>query len=86
MYEDYLFGVQNSEDCEIGYCSVLGELGEVFGLIVYTEQFGLERFSAIVSNPENVDDNMLIQDCISDTFNNRKYLDRNDTALIKNSV
>lgn len=83
MYDDYLFGVQNPEDSEIGYCSVLGELGEVFGLIVYTGQSGLESYTAIISNPENVDDNMLIQDCISATFNDRKYLDRNDIALIK---
>ncbi|MBT9139140.1 MAG: hypothetical protein DDT31_01721 [Syntrophomonadaceae bacterium] len=83
MDDDYLFGVQNPEDQEIGYCSVLGALGEVFGLIVYVGQSGLESYLTIMSNPENVDDNMLIQDCISATFNDKKYLDRDDTALIK---
>lgn len=83
MYDDYLFGVQNPEDSVIGYCSVLGELGEVFGLIVYTGQSGLESYTTIVSNPEDIHDNMFIQDCISATFNDRKYLDRNDISLIK---
>lgn len=83
MYDNYLFGVQNPEDSVIGYCSVLGELGEVFGLIVYVGQSGLESYTTLVSNPESIDDNMFIQDCISATLSDKKYLDRADTALIK---
>lgn len=83
MYDDYLFGVQNPEDGEIGYCTVLGILGEVFGLIVYMGQSGLKSYLTIASNPENMEDNLYIQDCISATFDDRKYIDKNDAAIIK---
>lgn len=83
MYDDYLFGVQNPEDGEIGYCTVLGALGEVFGLIVYMGQSGLKSYLTIASNPENIEDNLYIQDCISATFDDRKYIDKNDAVLIK---
>lgn len=83
MYDDYLFGVQNPEDGEIGYCTVLGALGEVFGLIVYMGQNGLKSYLTIASNSENIENNLLIQDCLSATYNDRKYIDKNDMAIIK---
>lgn len=83
MYDDYLFGVQSPEDGEIGYCTVLGALGEVFGLIVYMGQSGLKSYLTIASETENMEDNLYIQDCISATYDDRKYIDKNDTALIK---
>jgi hypothetical protein len=83
MYDDYLFGVQNPEDGEIGYCTVLGVLGEVFGLIVYMGQKGLKSYLTIASNPENIENNLYIQDCLSATYDDRKYIDKKDMAIIK---
>jgi hypothetical protein len=44
-----VFGVQNPESGEIGYCCVLGELGEVYGLVVYLGSAGLEQHREIES-------------------------------------
>ncbi len=83
MYDDYLFGVQNPEDGEIGYCTVIGALGEVFGLIVYMGQNGLKSYLTIASNPEKIENNLYIQDCLSATYDDRAYLDKKDMAIIK---
>ncbi len=49
MSDTDVFGVQNPEDGEIGYCCVLGELGEVLGLVVYLGTEGLEQHRNIQS-------------------------------------
>lgn len=91
MYDDYIFGVQNPEDGEIGYCSVLGTFGEIFGLIVYMGQDGLESYLTIMSNPEDINDHLYIQDCISATFEDRKFIWKDihlllDTAKKEKSI
>ena len=43
MSDTDVFGVQNPEDGEIGYSCVLGELGEVLGLVGYLGTDGLEQ-------------------------------------------
>ena len=43
MSDTDVFGVQNPEDGEIGYCCVLGELGEVLGLVAALEPMVLNN-------------------------------------------
>ncbi|MEW6419310.1 MAG: hypothetical protein AB1480_14560 [Nitrospirota bacterium] len=85
MTDDYIFGVQNPETDEIGYCCVIGNLGEVFGLIVYTGSKGLASYLKIITlqNPEGNFDNMLLQECLSITFEDRRYLEKEDLKVIK---
>lgn len=58
MHDDEVFGVQNpSSTGEIGYCCIMGALGEHFTLGVYLGSDGLEIYSRIQSaqiDPEEI--------------------------------
>lgn len=45
MHDDDVFAVQNPVHGELGYCCIMGALGEVFALGVYLGSDGLEIFS-----------------------------------------
>ena len=49
MSDSHVFGVQNPDDGENGYCCVLGSLGEVYGLVVYLGSVGLEQHQRMQS-------------------------------------
>lgn len=44
MSEDQLFAVQNPETGEVGFCSITGEIGEHYALIVYLGEAGLGTY------------------------------------------
>lgn len=50
MDDTNIFGVQNPANGEIGYCCILGNLGEVFGLVAYTGTKGLEGYLKMQSD------------------------------------
>jgi uncharacterized protein DUF6930 len=81
-----VFGVQNPDNGEIGYCCVLGQLGEFFGLVVYIGTEGLEQYRKVRSgkiragSPEFVGS----QSCLSAWFGKKRDLDRSDLQVIKN--
>jgi len=85
MSDSDLFGVQNPQNGEIGYCCVLGELGEVFGLAVYLGTEGLEQYRKIQSgkihrgSPEMA----YSQNCLTLWFGDRSDLDKTDLQVIK---
>lgn len=84
MGDDEIFGVQNPYTDEIGYCCVIGNLGEAYGLIVYTGTKGLNSYLKIQSR-RNVEgfDFVIIQQCISIQFASREYLAKEDLQTIK---
>jgi hypothetical protein len=84
MDDGSMFGIKDPETGNIGYCCVIGLLGEVFGLIVYRGEDGLKSWLKIQQsgNPDDLD-NFYIQDCLSVTFEDRAYLRKEDLQLIK---
>lgn len=85
MEESDIFGVQNPINKEIGYCCVMGGLGELFGIVVYLGTEGLEGHYKMASGEitgENPGD-MLIQKCLMVSFESRDSLEKEDLTVIK---
>ena len=80
-----VFGVQNPENGQIGYCCIMGELGEMFALAVYLGTEGLEGYLKISSGeilPGNMDA-LTIQECLMASFEDREFLQKPDLEMIK---
>src|SRR5262245_61780771 len=86
MYDSDLFGVQNPASGEIGYCCVMGNLGEHYALGVYLGSEGLAGYRKIESGelyPPNATALLHYQRCLMASFEDREYLDRQDLSVIK---
>ena len=83
MYDSNLFGVKNPESDETGYCCVLGNLGQVFGLAVYLGTDGLEGYIRMQSGDLLPDEALHHQKCLMASFENRNELQQRDLKLIK---
>ena len=78
-----LFGVKNSEDGEIGYCCVVGALGEFLGLLVYLGTEGLESCLKIQKSESPEEDVLSTAKCLVASFEDRKFLQKPDHEVIK---
>jgi hypothetical protein len=85
MSDSDLFGVQNPDGGEIGYCCVLGELGEVYGLVVYLGSLGLEQHQKIQCGKLHArsPDFAGSQCCLTAWFGGRSDLDKTDLKVVK---
>jgi hypothetical protein len=85
MSDTDVFGVQNPKNQQIGYCCVLGELGEVFGLVVYLGTEGLEQHGKILSGKLRAGSPEMVygQSCLTAWFSNRNELDKIDIEIAK---
>lgn len=92
MTDSDLFGVENPETRETGYCCVLGQLGEVFALNVYLGSEGLasywhlhEASEAAMGEGAAVDSGALLatQLCLMASFEDRSELHQNDLQIIR---
>ena len=85
MSDSDMFGVQNPASGEIGYCCVLGELGEVYGLVVYLGNEGLEQYRKIQSGTIHAGspDVAYGQSCLTAWFGRRSDLDNTDLRVVR---
>lgn len=85
MSDSDLFGVENPKSGEIGYCCVLGELGEVYGLVVYLGTAGLEQHRKIQSGKVHAGspDFAYSQSCLTAWFGGRRDLDNSDLKVVR---
>lgn len=87
MYDSDVFGVQDPVSGEIGYCCIMGALGEMFALALYLGSEGLEGYMRIASEP-HLDsseglETMLMQKCLMVSYGERKELTKEDHQVIK---
>jgi hypothetical protein len=78
-----LFGVKNPEDGEIGYCCVVGALGEFIGLVFYLGTEGLESYMKICASESPEGDVLSTGKCLTASFEDRKSLQKPDLEVIK---
>ena len=78
-----LFGVKNPEVGEIGYCCVVGALGEFLGLLVYLGAEGLESYLKIQKSESPEEDVLSTAKCLVASFEDRKFLQKADHEVIK---
>lgn len=85
MEDPDVFGVENPETGETGYCCIMGALGEVLGLLVYLGSEGLALYEGLQSGKITIEDEDLFarQNCLAVTFDDREMIDNKDLGIIK---
>jgi hypothetical protein len=85
MYDSDLFGVQDPETGEVGYCCVLGRLGKVLGLNVYLGVRGLGGYLGMqeAGYPEEDLDIAYKQDTLVVHFDDRSFMEPEDLKRVK---
>ena len=85
MHDCDIFGVKNPENGEIGYCCIMGAAGEHYALGLYLGSEGLMGITKILSGEFSnfKDEAFFLQKCLMASFEDRKYLNKQDLAQIK---
>lgn len=78
-----VFGVKNPENDEIGYCCIVGALGEFVGVVVYLGTEGLESYLKTQMSESPEEDAFGTVKCLVASFEDRKFLQKPDHELIK---
>ncbi len=82
MTEDMIFGVKNPETSEIGFVSVMGQLGEHLSVAVYLGVESLLTFWAV--HTEQLEPNMILTTThLQASFEDREILYKEDRQIIK---
>lgn len=85
MWDSQLFGVMNPVNEEIGYCCIMGQLGEHYALAVYQGAEGLDSYFQLQSVKVNSREDSLLtsQKCLMASFEDNKFLYKEDKKVIK---
>lgn len=84
MADTELFGVEDPYSGEIGYCYILGRLGEVHALVVAMGTEGLLGYMMVQhTDTNNIEDYIFRQKCLMVSFEDRDQLLEEDFRIIK---
>ena len=86
MTEEEMFGIENPKTGEVGYCLIIGNLGEQLGLIIYTGTDGLQSYKNIPDHAELSEEDFMLflsQKCLSITYDNKSELYNEDIQVIE---
>ena len=85
MYDESVFGVKDPVSRQIGYCTIMGNLGECYALAVYRGTAGLEFLESIQDGDVAIGDDAVLfgQDCLMASFASRQSQAKEDLAVIK---
>lgn len=85
MWDSEIFGVQDPETGEVGYCCVMGRAGEHYALAAYRGSEGLAGYRKVRSgevDPQS-NDALHCQACLMVSFEDRDFLGQKDRKIIK---
>jgi len=85
IWDSDLFGVQNPWTGEIGYCCIMGRVGEHFALATYSGTEGLDGYLRIANGeiPRDSFNVLEAQKCLMVSFEDRKFVQKPDYEVIK---
>lgn len=85
MYDEAVFGVEDPVSGQIGYCTIMGNLGECLALAVYRGTAGLEFLESILDGDVGIGDDAVLtaQDCLMASFESRRSQAKEDLQIIK---
>lgn len=84
MWDSDMFGVQNPDNGQIGYCCIMGRNKEHFALAVYLGEEGLDGYLKLQSGEiaPSDPDALHIQKCLVASFEDRKFVQKHDMDVI----
>jgi hypothetical protein len=85
MLDADIFGVRSPETGEVGYCCVMGNLGEHYALALYLGDGGLRGYLDIRAGlfEDSPAEALFVQHCLQASFEDREYLTKADRDQIK---
>jgi hypothetical protein len=81
--DDAVFGVEDPATGTIGWCSVLGGAGEMFGLAVYDGPQGLALYRAILREEASIEEVQTTQPGFLVAFGPRNALEPDEHAILR---
>ncbi|MBD3182681.1 hypothetical protein GF312_10335 [Candidatus Poribacteria bacterium] len=84
MLDSDIFGVKDPYHERIGYCCIMGYLGEHFALAVYMGSEGLNIYLKIQNRelPDNDIESLMAQNCLMASFEDWEFLDEEDINVL----